>query len=221
MNYRGLIFDLDGVIVDTAKYHYLAWKEIAKELEYEFSEKDNERLKGVSRQKSFEIILELAGSTMDESSKESYCKRKNDIYVKYISELSKKDILPNVQEFLLDAREREYKIALGSASKNAIMILEKLEILDLFNAIIDGNQVTNAKPNPEVFLKAAYGLNLSPDQCIVFEDSFSSIEAAIQAGMKTVGIGEEDTLGAATIVMKSFEDTDIGIVENLLSAKTI
>lgn len=221
MNYRGLIFDLDGVIVDTAKYHYLAWKEIAKELEYEFSEKDNERLKGVSRQKSFEIILELAGSTMDESSKESYCKRKNDIYVKYISELSKKDILPNVQEFLLDVREREYKIALGSASKNAIMILEKLEILDLFNAIIDGNQVTNAKPNPEVFLKAAYGLNLSPDQCIVFEDSFSGIEAAIQAGMKTVGIGEEDTLGAATIVMKSFEDTDIGIVENLLSAKTI
>ncbi|MFR8944328.1 MAG: beta-phosphoglucomutase [Blautia obeum] len=149
--HKGLLFDLDGVIVDTARYHYLAWKELAQELGIPFTREDNERLKGVSRNRSFEIILEIGNRQMEEAQKEYYCTRKNGIYLEYLQTLSEKDILPGVQEFLEAARAKGYRTALGSASKNAVFILEKLKLSESFDAVIDGNKVSKAKPDPEVF----------------------------------------------------------------------
>ncbi|MDD3429665.1 MAG: beta-phosphoglucomutase, partial [Oscillospiraceae bacterium] len=160
--YKGLLFDLDGVLVDTAKYHFLAWKQLAEELDIPFTKEDNERLKGVSRMASFEIILQLGNRTLTQAEKDSCCTKKNDLYVQYINELTQEDILPGVQAFLTDAREKGYKIGLGSASKNSALILNRLKITDFFDAVIDGTKVSQAKPNPEVFLQGAKELNLPP-----------------------------------------------------------
>ncbi len=199
MSYKGLIFDLDGVIVDTAKYHYLAWKDLANELGIDFNEKDNERLKGVSRTRSFEIILEIGGRTMSDEEKEFYCAKKNDVYVGYINKLTKDEILPGVVEFLTHAREQGYKLALGSASKNAPLILDKLEITPLFDVLIDGTKVSKPKPDPEVFTRGADEMGFSYDECIVFEDALAGIEAAHNGGMKAVGIGLPENLPGAEI----------------------
>ena len=142
MDYQGLLFDLDGVIVDTAKYHYLAWKALSDELGIPFTRQDNERLKGVSRMASFDIILELDRRTMDEAEKEANCQKKNDLYVSYIKRLTEDDLLPGVRAFLADARAKGYKIALGSASKNSPLILDRLGIAGLFDALVDGTKVS-------------------------------------------------------------------------------
>lgn len=211
---KGLIFDLDGVIVDTAKYHFLAWKTIADELNIVFTEKDNERLKGVTRLESFEIILEIGNFEMPKEDKLAFCTRKNDIYLDYICKLTPEEILPNVKTFLLEARNKNYKIALGSASKNALFILARLNIVDLFDEIIDGNCIKNAKPDPEVFLLAAEKMGLKNTECIVFEDAFAGIDAAHNAGMKAVGIGDTETLFKADMVIESFSKKN---VEDILS----
>ncbi len=202
---KGLLFDLDGVIVDTAKYHYLAWKDLAEELGIEFTQEDNERLKGVSRMRSFEIILEIGKRDMAEDEKEAFCTKKNDVYLEYIYKLKEEEILPGVYRFLTDAREKGYKIALGSASKNARLILEKLGIMSLFDELVDGNLVSKAKPDPEVFAKGAEVLGLKNDECIVFEDAVAGIEAAHNAGMKAVGIGTKENLPEADIVMPGLD----------------
>ena len=186
--HKGLLFDLDGVIVDTARYHYLAWKELAQELGIPFTREDNERLKGVSRNRSFEIILEIGNRQMEEAQKEYYCTRKNGIYLEYLQTLSEKDILPGVQEFLEAARAKGYRTALGSASKNAVFILEKLKLSESFDAVIDGNKVSKAKPDPEVFLNGAAALGLAGCDCIVFEDAAAGIKAAHAGGMRAVSI---------------------------------
>ena len=209
MKYKGLLFDLDGVIVDTAKYHYMAWKQIADELGIKFTEEDNERLKGVSRVRSFEIILEIGNVTMSEDLQEFYREKKNQIYVEYISNLGKEEILPGVREFLETSKQQGYKIALGSASKNSMIILERLGLVDLFDAIIDGTKVSKAKPDPEVFLRGAKELGLHPGECIVFEDSVAGIKAARSGGMKAVGIGKEEVLPGADYYMLGFDGVTV------------
>lgn len=203
--YKGLLFDLDGVIVDTAKYHFLAWKQLADELGINFTIEDNERLKGVSRMASFEIILEIGGRTMTQEEKEANCAKKNAIYVDYIKKLDKSEILPGVETFLTDARAKGYKTALGSASKNSRLILERLEITGLFDEIIDGTRVSKAKPDPEVFVKGAESLGLAERDCIVFEDAVAGVQAAHNGCMKAVGVGSPEILREADCVIPGFD----------------
>ncbi|MEK5164219.1 beta-phosphoglucomutase [Paenibacillus sp. FSL R5-0527] len=201
---KGLLFDLDGVIVDTAKYHYYAWKQIADELNIEFTLQDNERLKGVSRARSFQIILELGGRTMSEAEQEEYCEKKNQIYLDYINKMTEDEILPGVKPFLTDAKNKGYRVALGSASQNAQRILTLTNLKDYFDVIVDGKTVSAAKPNPEVFIKGANELGLKNEECIVFEDSVSGIEAAHYANMLAVGVGTEKDLPMADMHLDGF-----------------
>lgn len=194
---KGFLFDLDGVIVDTAKYHYLAWRSIARELGFEFTPEHNERLKGVSRMQSLEILLEVGGLKLDAVEKEMLASKKNGLYLAYIQKMSPDEILPGARDFLLQSRVEGILTALGSASKNAGFILDRLEIRSLFDAVIDGNIVSEAKPHPEVFLQGAQALGLEARQCIVFEDAMAGVEAAKAAGMKCVGIGEKEVLKGA------------------------
>ncbi len=213
---KGLIFDLDGVIVDTAKYHYLAWKALADELNIVFTEMDNERLKGVSRMKSLEIILEIGNKRMSEEQKEKYCNKKNEAYLEYIYQLREDEVLPGVKDFLQEARRKGYKIALGSASKNANLILSKLNLLSFFHAVIDGTKVEKAKPDPEVFLLGAEQLGVSEKSCIVFEDAKAGVEAAHNGGMKAVGIGTPENLPNADICIPGLNHITIDeILDNI------
>lgn len=189
---RGAIFDLDGVIADTAKYHYLAWKRLAAQLGFDFSMEQNEALKGVSRLRSLELLLEAGGISVDEREKERLAEEKNRWYVEYISQMEPSEVLPGVLELLSDLKKRGVKIALGSASKNAALILERLQLRDDFEVIVDGTLVTRAKPDPEVFLLAADKLGLLPWECIVFEDAAAGIEAAQRGGMEVIGVGNEN-----------------------------
>jgi len=195
------IFDLDGVIVDTAKYHYLAWKRLANQYGFDFSEADNERLKGVSRTRSLEILLEIGHVNVDEAVKQTMAAQKNDWYVDYIHNLDAREILPGAGEYLQTLHQRGIKTAIGSASKNASLILARLGIRPLFDVVIDGTKVEQAKPNPEVFLRAASELKVPPASCIVFEDAEAGIEAAHRAGMGAVGIGKPIVLKDADVVM--------------------
>lgn len=201
---RAIIFDLDGVVVDTARYHYLAWKELSHSLGFEFDIVHNERLKGVSRMASLEVVLEV-GNIMNLTFKEKaqLADRKNKIYLSLISELNQSDILPGVIEFLDKMKSLQYKIALGSASKSGKMILDKLKLSEYFDVIVDGNLVQNPKPDPEVFIKAADSLHIPYNQCIVVEDSKAGIEAANIGGMHSIGIGKYEILKAADIVIES------------------
>lgn len=201
-NMKGAIFDLDGVIVDTAKYHYLAWASLAEELGFTFTEEDNERLKGVSRMRSLDILLEVGGLEFNETEKIAMADKKNRLYVEYISKLDESELLPGVKEYLTGLRARQIGVALGSASKNAEFILNKLNITDLFDAVVDGNKVSLAKPDPEVFLIAGKELGLQPDDCIVFEDAEAGVQAGKAAGMKVVGIGNPEVLKEADLVVK-------------------
>lgn len=207
----GLIFDLDGVIVDTAKYHYLAWKKIADAYGMKVDDTLNEQLKGVSRMRSLEIILEDNQRKMELWEREKICECKNAIYLEYIEKLTAEDILPGVVSFLEKAKQKGYIIALGSASKNAVFILERLNIKRYFDEIIDGRIVEKAKPNPEVFQRAATAMNLPYSQCIVFEDSVAGIEAAHRAGMVAIGIGRQEDLTEADIVMAGFGDEKVKV----------
>jgi beta-phosphoglucomutase len=203
---KACIFDLDGVIVDTAKYHFIAWKALASELGFEFTIDDNERLKGVSRMRSLEILLEIGGMKFSEIEKHQMAEKKNRLYVSYIEQMTPDEALPGVKHFLMDLKRKGIKIALGSASKNSPMILEKIELAEMFDAIVDGNSITEAKPNPEVFLKGSENLGIRPEQCIVFEDAIAGIEAAHNAGMYCIGIGDPETLQMADLVIPGFED---------------
>ena len=206
---KGCIFDLDGVIVDTAKYHYLAWKKIADEFGFVFTEKDNERLKGISRMASLDILLSIGGVHLSEGEKLQVADKKNEIYLGYILKMTPDEVLPGVLTFLKTLRDQGIKISLGSASKNAKTILHQVGIENLFDAVADGTTVSKAKPDPEVFLKGAELLNLSPADCVVFEDARAGIEAAHRAGMKCVGIGDSVTLREADTVVGGFLDLSI------------
>ncbi|CAH0120222.1 MULTISPECIES: beta-phosphoglucomutase [unclassified Paenibacillus] len=203
---KGAIFDLDGVIVDTAKYHYLAWRSLANRLGFEFTERDNERLKGVSRMESLQILLEVGGVEADEAERQQMADMKNKEYVGYISRLEPSEILPGAKEYLQQLRRQGVKIALGSASKNAAFILERLGIATLFDAVIDGTKVSKAKPDPEVFLAASAALGLAPADCVVFEDAAAGVEAGKAAGCGAIGIGSPDILSAADWVIGGLDE---------------
>ncbi len=213
---KACIFDLDGVIVDTAKYHYLAWKELAKGLSFDFTEKDNERLKGVSRMRSLDILLEIGKKELDEETKLKFAENKNKKYLEYILKMTPNEILPGVIDFLKELQSKNIKIALGSASKNAMTILNQLKLKKYFEIVIDGTKVSKAKPDPEVFLKGAEELNLKPEDCLVFEDAEAGIEAAINGGFKCIGIGSPDNLGNANYVMQGFENTTLKKIIELI-----
>jgi beta-phosphoglucomutase len=205
MKIKACLFDLDGVIVDTAKYHYLAWKELANGLDFDFTEHDNERLKGVSRMESLNILLEIGNVKASKDEKEKMADEKNKRYVGYITQMEPNEILPGVVAFLTSLKKAGIKTAIGSASKNAPSIIDKLKIGHLFDVIIDGNVVQNAKPDPEVFLKGALALNVAPSECIVFEDAASGVEAAINGRMKCIGVGDPSVLHKANMVISGFE----------------
>ena len=214
---KAFIFDLDGVIVDTAKYHYLAWKKIANELKIEFTDEHNELLKGVSRVRSLDIILELGKIEASQEDKNKWLFEKNENYLSYLVDMDNSEILPGVMPILDYLKEQKQLIALGSASKNARPILEKTGILSYFDAIVDGNDVSNAKPDPEVFLIAAKLLGTKPEDSIVFEDSVAGIQAANIGGMTSVGIGEAATLHEAKYLFKDFTFIDKDFINKLIN----
>src|SRR6201996_1235605 len=212
---KACIFDLDGVIVDTAVYHYKAWKRLANELGFDFTEADNEKLKGVSRVRSLELILQLGGVTKTDAEKEELANRKNTWYVEMIGHMTPDEILPGAKEFLQACIDAGIKTALGSASKNSMTILQKTGIAHFFNAVIDGNKVSKPKPDPEVFLKGAGELGIPPANCVVFEDAIAGIEAALNGGMKAVGIGSPRVLTKANLVVSGLDKMTIEKLETL------
>lgn len=193
---KGFLFDLDGVIVDTAVFHFQAWRRLAQKLGGDFTKEQNEQLKGVSRVDSLKKIIEWTGATVSDEEFQTLMVEKNEWYLELVQGLGPQDALPGALNFLQTAYDQGVRIALGSASKNAPMILEKLGITPLFTAIIDGNNVVNGKPHPEVFLKGAEALGLKPSECVVFEDSIAGVQAAKTGGMSSVGIGDAETLQA-------------------------
>src|SRR5689334_1750473 len=202
---RAAIFDLDGVIVDTAKYHYLAWKRLANDLGFDFTESDNERLKGVSRMRSLEILLEIGGLTPDDAARQAMAEQKNAWYVEYIGKMQATEILPGVVDYIGFIQQKGVKTALASASKNAPLILERLRIAPLFDVVVDSAEVENPKPDPEIFRRAAESLGIRPENCVVFEDAEAGIQAAKRAGMGSVGVGKPEALKEADMVIAGFQ----------------
>ncbi|MDO3641663.1 beta-phosphoglucomutase [Mucilaginibacter sp. L3T2-6] len=212
---KACLFDLDGVIVDTAVYHYKAWKRLADQLGLKFSEQDNELLKGVSRVRSLEIILELNHVTKSAEEQTELATLKNNWYVEMINQMTPAEILPGAKEFLEACRAAGIKTALGSASKNSGTILNKINLAGLFDAIVDGNHVSKAKPDPEVFLKGAEALAVKPSECVVFEDAIAGVEAAVNGGMKVVGIGSPEVLGKADMVVSGLDKMSLKMLNGL------
>lgn len=216
-NEKAFIFDLDGVIVDTAKYHFLAWRNLANELGFEFTEAHNELLKGVSRVRSLEILLEIGNVQLSDEQKQPLLLKKNEEYLGYVNQMTAEEILPGINNLLdyLDANNIKY--ALGSASKNAPLILEKVGLLNRFTAIVDGNDVSKAKPDPEVFLIGAKKLGMKPENCIVVEDAIAGVEAANAAKMMSIGIGDADLLSEATYVLVDTSEFTTEFITKILN----
>ena len=215
MDLKGCIFDLDGVIVDTAKSHFMAWRRLAKELGFIFTLEDNEALKGVSRMASLEILLSKGNIHATIQEKEELAARKNGWYVEFISGMKPDEILPGSVKLLKTLRKEGILTAIGSASKNAGTILDGINLRDMFDVIIDGNKISKAKPDPEVFLRGAQEMKLSPSKCIVFEDAQAGIEAAIAGGMKCVGVGSPELLGRADLVIPGLNKISLKQLRNL------
>jgi beta-phosphoglucomutase len=212
---KACLFDLDGVLVNTARFHYLAWKQLANKLGFEFTEKDNEPLKGVSRMDSLEILLSIGKRYLTHEEKNRFAAEKNLVYLRYIQQMTPDDVLPGVRNFLNELKENNIKIGLGSASKNARDILERTELLPEFDAIVDGSMVSQAKPNPEVFAAGAEMLEIDTPSCVVFEDAAAGIKAAHNAGMKCVGIGSPEILMEADLIFPGFQNLRLANLEFL------
>lgn len=217
MSKTGFIFDLDGVIVDTAKYHYLAWRNLANELGFEFTEQQNELFKGVSRKRCLEILLDIGKIEATQEQFDTWMIEKNEDYLKYIEKMDASEILPDVPRVLEFLKERQIPISLGSASKNAKPILEKVKLLHYFDFIVDGNNVTKAKPDPEVFLIAAEKLGVNSENCVVFEDAVAGIQAANAAKMISIGIGDSNVLCEAHHNFKDFTEMDSEFLQGLIN----
>ncbi len=214
---KGVIFDLDGVIVDTAKFHFLAWKKLANDLGFDFTELQNEELKGVSRVRSLEKILEWGNTSLSKDEFNEKMAVKNNNYLSYLTNMNSSDILPGVSKVINFLMEEKVPFALGSASKNARPILEKTDLINKFHAIVDGNDVSKAKPDPEVFIIAAEKIGVAQENCLVFEDSVAGVQAANIAGMISIGIGEEEVLHEADYVFSSFEEIEIDFLKKLVT----
>ena len=219
MKKKGFIFDLDGVIVDTAKYHFLAWRKLANSIGIDFTETQNEQLKGVSRVKSLEKILAWGNKRISKEEFTDLMVKKNDDYLSYIDQMNKSEILPDVPKVLDYLIDQKQPISLGSASKNARIILKKVDLFDKFDSIVDGNDVSKAKPDPEVFLNAAKSLNVEANQCVVFEDSVAGVQAANSANMISIGIGDKDILHEATYIFNEFTEISSEFLEELINKK--
>ena len=213
---EGCIFDLDGVIVDTAKYHYQAWKRLADKLDINFSEDQNEKMKGISRKASLDMLLSIGNITLPEEKKDQLCALKNSWYLEFVNQMDQSQILPGVMSFLSELKESSIPFALGSASKNARRILELLDITDLFDAIVDGNDVLKSKPDPEVFQKGVALISKTPNVTVVFEDSAKGIDAAITGGFRTVGLGHESSLGHADLVFQVMTEFNLETLNKAL-----
>ncbi len=213
---KGVIFDLDGVIVDTARYHFQAWKRLAERLAIPFTEQDNEQFKGVSRRRCLEILLEMGKMEVSEAQFNTWLVEKNEDYLALIADIDQSEILPGVIDVLKYLEERNIPIALGSASKNAIPILERTGIRPHFKSVVDGTRVTKAKPDPEVFLLASKEIGVPPENCIVFEDAHAGIEAAHRAGMTGIGIGDRKVLNNADFVFSNFNEIEIEFLDSLI-----
>ena len=210
---KGCLFDLDGVLVDTARFHYLAWKRLAKELRFDFEEVDNELLKGVSRMASLDILLDIGRIKATPERKEIFANKKNDWFVEYIMQMTPEDVLPGVTQFLEKVHHAGILMGLGSASKNAMTILERTALVKWFDAVIDGTRIKEAKPDPEVFLQGAKALGLPPDTCVVFEDAIAGIKAAHYAGMRCIGVGDPRILHKADRVIPGFVGLELDILK--------
>ena len=216
MQKKGFIFDLDGVIVDTARYHFLAWRKLAQSIDIEFTELQNEQLKGVSRVRSLEKILGWGQKSIDAVLFQELLDQKNQDYLSYIEKMDADEVLVDVPKILKHLRRRGQKIALGSASKNARRILKSVHLYSSFDSIVDGNDVTMAKPDPEVFLKAASNLGVPPENAIVFEDSIAGIQAANTANMISIGIGDADILNEADYIFNDFQEISVEFIDELI-----
>ncbi len=214
------IFDLDGVIVDTAKYHYQAWHKLAIQLDIPFNEAENEKMKGISRMDSLEMMLALGDKTYTDIDKQKYCAAKNTWYLDLVTDMDQSEILPGILDFIAHLKEEKIKIALGSASKNARKILNLVGLTDSFDDIVDGNDVVKSKPDPEVFLKGAALLKSKPTETIVFEDSAKGIDAAVAGSFRTVGIGQDIHLGHADIVVENLIGMSISDLSKRLESKS-
>lgn len=212
MKYQGIIFDLDGVICHTDKYHYQAWKKLADKLGVYFDEVINNRLRGVSRMESLNIILEKCDRELTIQEKEACAEEKNEIYKELLKNMTTEDLSWEVRETLEQLREKGLKLAIGSSSKNAGFILERIGLGDFFDAVSDGNNITFSKPDPEVFLKAAQFLNLQPEQCLVVEDAEAGLLAAKRGNMDCAGIGEATKSHLATYKLRDFQEL-LSVVE--------
>lgn len=214
MTIRGFIFDLDGVLTDTAEYHYRGWKRLADEEEIPFTREDNEHLRGIPRRESLMLILN--GRTYPEEKIQEMMERKNNYYLEFIHEVGPKDLLPGARELLEEIRHTGLKSALGSASKNAPDVIRRLGIADLLDAISDGNSVERQKPAPDLFLHAARQLNLKPEECVVVEDAAAGIEAARTGGFRTLGLGPRERVGDASVVLESLDGVRLSTILKLL-----
>ena len=212
---KGCIFDLDGVIVDTAHYHFLAWKRLADELGYDLTAKENERLKGVSRMQSLNIVLELAGVTLNEAQKEILANKKNSWFVEYIERMTPDEVFPGVVDLIRELKSAGIRVGLASSSKNARTVIRLLGIGDEFEAIVDGSMITHTKPDPEIFLKTAQQLELDPADCVVVEDAEAGVEAALSAGMKCIGVGSRALLGKADRVYSKTTEITLSTFQDL------
>lgn len=199
------LFDMDGVIVDSAVHHFEAWKRLADALSIPFTEQDNEALKGVSRVDSLEYILRLGHMELDEATKVKLMNQKNAHYLKLIEGMRAKDVLPGAREFIVECKEAGVGVVLGSSSRNAQMVLDNVGLAPLFDAVVDGNHITLSKPDPEVFLKGAQALNVIPSQCVVFEDAASGVRAGKAGGFAVVGLGDESLLGESDWVLPTMQ----------------
>tara|TARA_A100001011_G_C14304971_1_gene842615 strand:- start:1546 stop:2202 length:657 start_codon:yes stop_codon:yes gene_type:complete len=212
---RAFIFDLDGVITETSEYHFMAWKTVCKKIGYDLTREKNEELKGVNRNKCLDMIMEWAEISLSEIEIKNLLDEKNNIYKDHIKDLNENDVCEGVLNFINDAIKNNIKIALYSASRNAKRILCQLKIIDLFTVIIDGNNVSNTKPDPEGFKIAADLTKTDTKDCVVFEDSISGIEGANKLNMYTVGIGSRDVLKNADVVHKGFKYLKIKDIINV------
>lgn len=211
------LFDLDGVIVDTAKYHFTGWQRLADELGVPFTHEDNEQLKGVSRVGSLEYILHKGGLELDNDTKVRLMDRKNAWYLELVGAMREEELFPGVVRFIDELRSNGIRVGLGSSSRNAPLILDRCGIADRFDTVVDGNHLTFSKPDPEVFLKGAAALGVAPSRTVVFEDAVSGVEAGQRGGFKVVGIGRPGTLEAADFVIPGFEDFDLSSLVSRLS----
>lgn len=219
MNRKGFIFDLDGVIVDTAKYHYLAWKKLANSIGIDFGEKQNEQLKGVSRVRSLEKILSWGNVILEDAKFTELMSLKNEDYLKYITKMDESEILPDVNRVMSYLISKNQHIALGSASKNAREILKQVNLKNVFEVIVDGTNVSKAKPDPEVFLMAAEQLRVTPENCVVFEDSVAGIQAANKAQMISIGIGDTNVLHEADYNFRNFTEMNEQFIDKLIKKR--